>query len=126
MAKYKLLLPKMGESVAEATVIKWTKKSGDYIEADETVMEIATDKVDSDVPSPVAGTLIEQLCNDNDVVQVGAVIAVIETADPEEIIASNTIASILPPVQQDKLVANEVQPPVEELDQPDEETPAPV
>lgn len=73
----------MGESVAEATVIKWTKNPGDYVEADETVMEIATDKVDSDVPSPVAGTLLERLCNDNDVVQVGAAIAVIETAEPE-------------------------------------------
>ncbi len=111
MARYKLLLPKMGESVAEATVIRWTKKPGDYIEADETVMEIATDKVDSDVPSPVAGTLIEQLCEENDVVQVGAVIAVIETADPEEIIAANTIASVHPPVQEEKPVADEVQQP---------------
>src|SRR6202012_6196296 len=84
MAKYQLLLPKMGESVAEATIIKWKKKPGDYIEADETVMEIATDKVDSEVPSPVSGKLVEQLCNENDVVQVGAVIAVIETGDAEE------------------------------------------
>ena len=70
MAKYQLLLPKMGESVAEATIIKWTKNPGDHIDADETVMEIATDKVDSDVPSPVAGKLIERLCQENDVVQV--------------------------------------------------------
>ncbi len=126
MAKYKLLLPKMGESVAEATVIKWTKKPGDYIEADETVMEIATDKVDSDVPSPVAGTLIEQLCNDNDVVQVGAVIAVIETADPEEIIAANTITSVHPPVQEDEPAVSEVQPAVEESQQPYLEPAAPV
>ncbi len=126
MAKYKLLLPKMGESVAEATVIRWTKKPGDYIEADETVMEIATDKVDSDVPSPVAGTLIEQLCNDNDVIQVGAVIAVIETADPEEIIAANTTTSVHLPVQEDKLVTDEVPSPVEEIQQMEQETPAPV
>src|ERR1700761_1985972 len=84
MAKYQLLLPKMGESVAEATIIKWNKKPGDYIESDETVMEIATDKVDSEVPSPVSGKLIEQLCNENDVVQVGAVIAVIETESIEK------------------------------------------
>src|ERR1700742_4356062 len=84
MAKYQLLLPKMGESVEEATIIKWTKNPGDYIEADETVMEIATDKVDSEVPSPVSGKLVEQLCNENDVVQVGAVIAVIETEAVEE------------------------------------------
>jgi len=83
MAKYQLLLPKMGESVAEATIIKWNKAVGDRIEADETVMEIATDKVDSEVPSPVSGRLVEQLCNENDVVQVGAVIAVIETDEAE-------------------------------------------
>ncbi len=75
----------MGESVAEATVIKWTKNPGDHIEADETVMEIATDKVDSDVPSPVAGKLLERFYNDNDVVQVGAVIAIIETSEAEEV-----------------------------------------
>ena len=85
MAKYQLLLPKMGESVAEATIIKWNKNPGDYIEADEAVMEIATDKVDSEVPSPVSGKLVEQLCNENDVVQVGSVIAVIETDEAEEI-----------------------------------------
>jgi 2-oxoglutarate dehydrogenase E2 component (dihydrolipoamide succinyltransferase) len=81
MSKFQLLLPKMGESVAEATIIKWLKKPGDYIEAYETVMEIATDKVDSEVPSPVSGKLVEQLCKEDDVVQVGAVIAIIETAD---------------------------------------------
>ena len=74
----------MGESVAEATIIRWTKSPGDDIAADETVMEIATDKVDSDVPSPVAGKLVEQLCKENDVVQVGAVIAIIETPGPEK------------------------------------------
>jgi len=84
MAKYQLLLPKMGESVAEATIIKWLKKPGDYIEADESVMDIATDKVDSEVPSPVSGKLVEQLCKEDDVVQVGAVIAIIETGGAEE------------------------------------------
>jgi 2-oxoglutarate dehydrogenase E2 component (dihydrolipoamide succinyltransferase) len=84
MAKYQLLLPKMGESVAEATIIKWNKNPGDYIEADEAVMEIATDKVDSEVPSPVSGKLVQQLCSENEVVQVGSVIAVIETEEAEE------------------------------------------
>lgn len=84
MSKYQLLLPKMGESVAEATIIKWLKKPGDYVEADEAVMEIATDKVDSEVPSPVSGKLAEQLCKEDDVVQVGSVIAVIETEAAEE------------------------------------------
>lgn len=82
MAKYELLLPKMGESVAEATIIRWLKAPGDRIEADEAIMEIATDKVDSEVPSPVSGTLVKQLCNENDVVQVGSVIAEIETGAP--------------------------------------------
>jgi 2-oxoglutarate dehydrogenase E2 component (dihydrolipoamide succinyltransferase) len=84
MAKYQLLLPKMGESVAEATIIKWLKNPGDYIEADDAVMEIATDKVDSEVPSPVAGRLVEKRCKEDDVVQVGAVIAIIETDEPEK------------------------------------------
>lgn len=61
MALYKLLLPKMGESVSEATVTKWLKQPGDTISEDEAVLEIATDKVDSDVPSPVKGILKEQL-----------------------------------------------------------------
>jgi len=78
MAQYELLLPKMGESVAEATVIKWLKQPGDMINLDDTLLEIATDKVDSEVPSPVAGKLIKQLYGEDDVVQVGAVIALIE------------------------------------------------
>jgi 2-oxoglutarate dehydrogenase E2 component (dihydrolipoamide succinyltransferase) len=83
MAKYQLLLPRMGESVAEATIVKWVKNPGDYINADDTVIEIATDKVDSEVPSPVSGRLVEQLCKEDDVVQVGDVVAIIETDEPE-------------------------------------------
>lgn len=81
MAQYELLLPKMGESVAEATVIKWLKQPGDMISLDDTLLEIATDKVDSEVPSPVSGKLISQLFKEDEVVSVGAVIAVIETED---------------------------------------------
>ncbi|WP_293299542.1 dihydrolipoamide acetyltransferase family protein [Pedobacter sp. UBA4863] len=81
MAQYELLLPKMGESVAEATIIKWTKQPGDNISLDDTILEIATDKVDSEVPSPVAGKLVKQLFSPDDVVQVGAVIAIIELED---------------------------------------------
>ncbi|MEJ7779979.1 MAG: dihydrolipoamide acetyltransferase family protein [Daejeonella sp.] len=80
MAQYDLVLPKMGESVAEATIIKWIKQPGDTIAIDESVLEIATDKVDSDVPSPVAGKLVKTLFNVDEVVQVGAVIALIEVA----------------------------------------------
>lgn len=79
MALYELLLPRMGESVAEATVIKWLKSPGDIIEADETVVEIATDKVDSEVSSPVKGKLSEQLFKEDEVAQVGSIIALIET-----------------------------------------------
>lgn len=79
MAKFELKLPKMGESVAEATITSWLKEVGDTIEADEAVLEIATDKVDSEVPSEVEGVLVEKLFNVDDVVQVGQTIAVIET-----------------------------------------------
>lgn len=94
MAKYQLLLPKMGESVAEATIIKWLKKPGDFVEADEAVMEIATDKVDSEVPSPVSGILSEQLCKEDDVVQVGSVIAVIETEVAQEPVKPTIVAPV--------------------------------
>jgi len=79
MAKFELKLPKMGESVAEATITNWLKKVGESIAADEAVLEIATDKVDSEVPSEVSGTLVEILFQVNDVVKVGQTIAVIET-----------------------------------------------
>ncbi|NND94394.1 MAG: 2-oxo acid dehydrogenase subunit E2 [Flavobacteriales bacterium] len=79
MAKLELILPKMGESVAEATITSWLKQVGDSIEADEAVLEIATDKVDSEVPAPEDGVLTEILFNEGDVVQVGETIAVMET-----------------------------------------------
>ncbi|MFN4083650.1 MAG: dihydrolipoamide acetyltransferase family protein [Bacteroidia bacterium] len=77
MSEFQLVMPKMGESIAEATIIKWCKNEGDKIAVDETVLEIATDKVDSEVPSPKAGTLIKKLFNDGDVVAVNAPIAII-------------------------------------------------
>ncbi len=77
MAEFQLVMPKMGESIAEATIIKWTKNEGDTIAQDETVLEIATDKVDSEVPSPYSGVLLKKLFKENDVVPVGAVIAII-------------------------------------------------
>ena len=79
MAKFELKLPKMGESVAEATITNWLKNVGEAIEADEAVLEIATDKVDSEVPSEVSGILTEILFKVDDVVQVGQTIAIIET-----------------------------------------------
>lgn len=80
MALVDLVMPKLGESIMEATVLKWHKKPGDNIQMDETVLEIATDKVDSEVPSTAAGTLVEILFKENDVVPIGTVIARIETA----------------------------------------------
>ncbi len=80
MAIVDLVMPKMGESIMEATVLKWHKKPGDQVKMDETVLEIATDKVDSEVPSTSAGTIAEILFKENDVVPVGTVIAKIDTA----------------------------------------------
>ena len=79
MAKFELKLPKMGESVAEATLTAWLKDVGERIEADEAVLEIATDKVDSEVPSEVEGILIEKLFEVDAIVEVGQTIAIIET-----------------------------------------------
>ncbi|WP_310594497.1 dihydrolipoamide acetyltransferase family protein [Flavobacterium sp.] len=84
MARFELKLPKMGESVAEATITNWLKQVGDKIEADDAVLEIATDKVDSEVPSEVSGVLVEQLFAKDDLVQVGQTIAIIETEATSE------------------------------------------
>ena len=90
MAKFELKLPKMGESVAEATITSWLKEVGDTIELDEAVLEIATDKVDSEVPSEVDGVLVEKLFNVDDVVQVGQTIAIIET-EGEDVPEATTV-----------------------------------
>ena len=79
MPQVELIMPKMGESVAEATIIKWLKKEGDKIAMDEIVLEIATDKVDSEIPSTAEGTLVKRLFNEGDVVLVGKPIALIST-----------------------------------------------
>lgn len=89
MALVDLIMPKMGESIMEATILKWHKNPGDAVKQDETVLEIATDKVDTEVPSTAAGTIKEILYNVNDVVPVGSVIARIET---EQEAASNETA----------------------------------
>src|SRR5580698_7286293 len=79
MAQYELIMPKMGESITEATILKWLKKEGDSVKLDEAVLEIATDKVDSEVPSPVAGVIQKLLYKEGDVVPVGKVVATLET-----------------------------------------------
>ncbi len=79
MAKFEVIMPKLGESIIEATITKWIKQPGDTIEEDDPIVEIATDKVDSEIPSPVEGKLIEVKFKEGDVVEVGKVIAIIET-----------------------------------------------
>ncbi len=97
MAQFDLIMPKMGESVAEATIIKWLKKPGDTIELDEPVLEIATDKVDSEIPSPVAGVLGQILFQEGETIQVNAVIAYINTsAEAASAPVSNVPASSAP------------------------------
>lgn len=102
MAKVELVMPKMGESIMEATILNWVKNVGDKIEEDETILEIATDKVDSEIPSPVDGVLVEILHQVNDVVPVGQVIAILETegevADsPSVPQAASTAAPVVAP-----------------------------
>ena len=83
MAKFEIIMPKLGESIIEATITKWLKTSGDQVEEDDAIVEIATDKVDSEIPSPVEGKLIKTLYNEGDIVAVGEVIAIVEM-DGEE------------------------------------------
>ena len=80
MAEIELTMPRMGESVAEATITNWLKAEGDTIEAEEPVLEIATDKVDSEIPAPESGVLKKILFQVDDVVKVGDTIAIIEVA----------------------------------------------
>tara|TARA_B100000700_G_scaffold306695_1_gene382163 strand:+ start:142 stop:1449 length:1308 start_codon:yes stop_codon:yes gene_type:complete len=84
MAKVELIMPKMGESVSEATIISWSKNIGDLVELDETIVEIATDKVDSEVPSTHEGKLVEMLFQQDDIVKVGQAFAILETEEEEE------------------------------------------
>ncbi len=113
MARFELKLPKMGESVAEATLTSWLKEVGDTIEADEAVLEIATDKVDSEVPSEVDGVLVERLFDIDDVVAVGETIAIIETSgdagatqatEVQEVAPSAAVATIEATMSQAKEV----------------------
>lgn len=91
MAKFEIIMPKMGESVIEATITKWLKSAGDMVEEDDAIVEIATDKVDSEIPSPVEGKIIDTLFKEGDVVAVGTVIAIVEMdGDDEETVESES------------------------------------
>jgi 2-oxoglutarate dehydrogenase E2 component (dihydrolipoamide succinyltransferase) len=96
MATIELRLPKMGESVAEASILSWLKKEGDRVTADEPLVEIATDKVNSEVPSPEDGILVSCRVNVGDTVQVGHVIAIIETGDGASAPAPASVATVAP------------------------------
>jgi 2-oxoglutarate dehydrogenase E2 component (dihydrolipoamide succinyltransferase) len=93
MAQIELTMPKMGESIIEATILKWVKVEGDRVEEDDTILEIATDKVDSEVPSPVEGVIEKILFQEDDVVEVGKVIALINTESTVEVLATPATAS---------------------------------
>jgi 2-oxoglutarate dehydrogenase E2 component (dihydrolipoamide succinyltransferase) len=96
MALVNIIMPKLGESIMEATVLKWHKKVGDVVSLDETLLDIATDKVDSEVPSTSTGILEEILCKENDVISIGSVIGKIRTSAPEPAVVS---APSVAPVQ---------------------------
>jgi 2-oxoglutarate dehydrogenase E2 component (dihydrolipoamide succinyltransferase) len=100
MAQYDMIMPKMGESVAEATITKWLKNEGDAVAPDESVLEIATDKVDSEVPAQKGGILVKRLFNEGDVVQVGTVIAIIADSASSSLAAPAAAATKIetPPV----------------------------
>ena len=91
MAKVELVMPKMGESIMEATILSWLKKEGDHIEADESVLEVATDKVDTEVPTTYAGVLSEILAKEGDVVPVGEPIAIISTNGEDSTSSNGTV-----------------------------------
>lgn len=99
MAQVELIMPKMGESVAEATIIKWLKNEGDKIALDEPILEIATDKVDSEIPSPFEGFLGKKLFNEGDVVQVGKPVALINSEAGASSPSSGS-ATVVEPVKQ--------------------------
>ena len=97
MASVELLMPKMGESIMEATVLTWLKSEGDSIEQDESILEVATDKVDTEVPSTHGGVLTQILANDGDVIPIGAPIAIITTEGEDSAISSSKTESVAAP-----------------------------
>ncbi len=112
MAIVDVVMPKMGESIMEATVLKWHKKPGDTVKMDETLLDIATDKVDSEVPSTAAGVITELLCNENDVIPVGAVIARIDAGGAATAPAAPVATPAAAPVQAAPVMAAQPAAPV--------------
>lgn len=104
MADFELVMPKMGESIAEATIIRWLKKEGEAVKTDESVLEIATDKVDSEVPTPQSGVISKILFKEGDVVPVGAAIAIISS----ETVVASAIPSPTPEVPKVEVAATQI------------------
>ena len=94
MAQVELIMPKLGESITEATILSWKKKVGDPVDEEETILEIATDKVDSEVPSPVKGIISQILFAENAVVPIGQTIAIISTEANDEVMSDVGSAGI--------------------------------
>lgn len=112
MSQKELIMPKMGESIMEATILKWLKKEGDSVGVDEAVLEIATDKVDSEVPSPFAGTITKILFNEGDVVQIGKAIAIISGEGGQTIVSAPVTET---PAKQEVVVQSPVETKVKEV-----------
>ena len=116
MAKVDMVMPQMGESIAEGTIIKWLKKVGDKVEQDEIILEISTDKVDSEIPSPQAGIILELLAAEGETVDVGAVIAHIEGA------GDGATTSGTEPAPEPPAMAEIAEPPAVEVSGPEVES----
>jgi 2-oxoglutarate dehydrogenase E2 component (dihydrolipoamide succinyltransferase) len=104
MSLVDLIMPKLGESIMEATILKWHKKPGDKVAQDETILDIATDKVDSEIPSTAEGTITEILFKENDVVPIGTVIARINTDGTDTVVSAPPVTTPKPEYEEAKLV----------------------
>ena len=102
-----VVMPKMGESITEGTIIEWRKKIGDIVEMDEILLEIGTDKVDSEIPSPTPGTIVEILAKPNDIMEVGTVIAKVETDNDSALVQKST-PSLVSKQQTEELVEDKI------------------
>ena len=115
MALVDLIMPKLGESIMEATILKWHKQVGDLVQLDETVLDIATDKVDSEVPTTAAGKIAEILFGVNEVVAIGSVVARIETGEPKSIPGPTLVVVPETPSTPEPVVVSQVTAPVIEM-----------
>ena len=126
-----VVMPQMGESIAEGTITKWLKKVGDRVERDEPLFEISTDKVDAEIPSPAAGVLTEVRFNEGDTVEVNSVVAVLDGEGDQTVSATPAVEEVKPPEPSQPRAEAPSQPPVQvapprNIEQPPGPAPAPV